>query len=432
MDTFLSEDLKKSLAEIGEADIVVGIPSYNNARTIGHVVRAASAGLAQYFSNYRCVILNSDGGSKDNTRDVVLQSEHDVSSLLLVSSHKVNPIQRVSSPYVGLPGKGSAFRAVFAAACQLKAKACVVVDSDLRSIAPHWIELLAKPVLDRNMDFIAPYYQRHKYDGTITNGIIYPMTRSLFGKRIRQPIGGDFGFSGRLAQRYLEKDVWETDVARFGIDIWMTLTAAAEDFQVGQSYLGAKLHDAKDPGADLSNMFRQVVGSIFALMETYEPVWKNVQGSAAVPMFGFPFEVGVEPIAVNVERMIKAYAQGVNDLREIYGGFLSPATREELVACAAKSGDEFRFPDPLWVRVIYEFAVAHRNRAIDRGHLMQSLVPLYMGRTASFVIEMRDAGPLEVEERIDQLAAVFEQEKPYLMERWGASPQKEQSHAKPA
>jgi len=161
-------------------------------------------------------------------------------------------------------------------------------------------------------------------------------------------------------------------------------------------------------------------------------VWKNVQGSAAVPMFGFPFEVGVEPIAVNVERMIKAYAQGVNDLREIYGGFLSPATREELVACAAKSGDEFRFPDPLWVRVIYEFAVAHRNRAIDRGHLMQSLVPLYMGRTASFVIEMRDAGPLEVEERIDQLAAVFEQEKPYLMERWGASPQKEQSHAKPA
>ncbi|MGH9858557.1 MAG: glycosyltransferase [Candidatus Acidiferrales bacterium] len=430
MDKFLSEDLKNKIAEIGEADIVIGIPSYNNAATIGHVVRAASAGLAQYFSNYRGVILNSDGGSKDKTPEVVLKSEHDPSSLLVVSSHKVNAIQRVSSPYVGLPGKGSAFRAVFAAACMLKAKACVVVDSDLRSIAPHWIELLAKPVLDRGMDFIAPYYQRHKYDGTITNGIIYPMTRALFGKRIRQPIGGDFGFSGRMAQRYLEKDVWETDVARFGVDIWMTLTAAAEGFQVGQSYLGAKIHDAKDPGADLSNMFRQVVGSIFTLMETYEPVWKNVQGSESVPMFGFPFEVGVEPISVNVERMIKAYAQGVSDLRDIYAGFLSQPTRHELVAWAQRSPEEFRLPDALWVHVIYEFAVAHRNRVIDRGHLMQSLVPLYMGRTASFVIEMRDAGPAEVEQRIDQLAGVFEAEKPYLMERWGASPQKEQGHAK--
>lgn len=432
MEKFLSDELKARLAEIGEADIVVGIPSYNNARTIGHVVRAASAGLAQYFPSYRSVILNSDGGSTDNTRDVVLQAEHDASSLLLVSTHKVHPIQRISSPYVGIPGKGSAFRAVFAAAVQLKAKACVVVDSDLRSIAPHWIELLAKPVLDREMDFVAPYYQRHKFDGTITNGIIYPMTRALFGKRIRQPIGGDFGFSGRMARRYLEKDVWETDVARFGIDIWMTLTACAEGFRVAQSYLGAKLHDAKDPGADLSNMFRQVVGSIFTLMETYEPVWRNVQGSEAVPMFGFPFDVGVEPISVNVERMIRAYAQGVSDLRDIYAGFLSPETRDGLAACANLSTEDFRMPDTLWVHLIYEFAVAHRKRAMDRGHLMQSLVPLYMGRTASFVQEMREAIPVEVEQRIDQLAGVFEAEKPYLMERWGSSPEKEQSHAKSA
>jgi glycosyltransferase involved in cell wall biosynthesis len=432
VDKFLSEELRKRIQEIGEADIVVGIPSYNNARTIGHVVRAASAGLAQYFPELRGVILNSDGGSKDGTPEVVLSAEVDPTSLLLVSSHKVNPIRRISSAYIGLPGKGSAFRAVFAAAVQLKAKACVVVDSDLRSIAPHWIELLAKPVLERGMDFVAPYYQRHKYDGTITNGIIYPMTRALFGKRIRQPIGGDFGFSGRMAQRYLEKDVWETDVARFGIDIWMTLTACAEGFQVSQSYLGAKLHDAKDPGADLSNMFIQVVGSIFTLMETYEPVWRDVQGSQVVPMFGFPFEVGVEPISVNVERMVKAFAQGVSDLRDIYAGFLSSLTREALAACAQKSGDDFRMPDDLWVHTIYEFAVAHRHRVIDRNHLMKSLVPLYMGRTASFVIEMRDAGPIDVEQRIDQLCSVFEAEKRYLLERWGTPPGKEQIHAKSA
>ena len=429
MANFLPTELLGRLKEIGEVDLLVGIQSYNNARTIGHVVRAASAGLAKYFPDKKCILINSDGGSKDNTKEVVLGAELDADSLLLVP-HRVNPIHRISTPYHGLPGKGSAFRTIFAVAKRLNAKAFVVLDSDLRSIAPHWVELLAKPILEREFDYISPYYLRHKYDGTITNGIIYPMTRALFGKRVRQPIGGDFGFSGRLAARYLEKDVWETDVARFGIDIWMTLTAIAEGFRIGQAYLGAKLHDAKDPGADLTSMFRQVVGSVFSLMGTYENVWKNTQGSEPVPMFGFPFEVGVEPITVNVERMIKAYVQGVTDLHDIYAQFLAPATREELAACARLSGDDFRIPDPLWVHVIYEFAVAHRYRKIDRDHLVQSLVQLYLGRTASFVIEVRESSALEVEERIEKLCSTFEAEKTYLAERWAAGAGKEQIHAK--
>src|SRR2546428_14086603 len=188
-------------------------------------------------------------------------------------------LQRISTPYDGLPGKGSAFRTIFAIAKRLNAKACIVVDSDLRSINPDWVELLARPILDRDFDYVAPFYLRHKYDGTITNGIIYPLTRTLFGKRIRQPIGGDFGFSGRLAARYLEKDVWNSDVARFGVDIWMTVTAIAEGFRVSQAYLGAKLHDAKDPGTDLTSMFLQVVGSLFSLLETYESVWRHTNSS---------------------------------------------------------------------------------------------------------------------------------------------------------
>ena len=428
MDHLLPEELHSRLKEIGEVELLVGIPSYNNSRTIGHVVRAAAAGLAKYFPTRKSIIVNSDGGSKDSTREMVLSTEIDTDSLLLVA-HRVNPVHRISTPYHGVPGKGSAFRTIFAIAKQLNAKACVVVDSDLRSITPHWIELLAGPVLDREFDYIAPYYLRHKYDGTITNGIIYPMTRALFGKRVRQPIGGDFGFSGRLAARYLETDVWETDVARFGIDIWMTLTAIAEGFRVGQSYLGAKLHDAKDPGGDLTSMFRQVVGSVFALMETYEAAWQPATGSAPVPMFGFPFEVGVEPITVNIERMIKAYTQGIHDLREIYAGFLSPATLAGLEDAAQLQGEAFRLPDALWVHLIYDFASAYHRRQLDRDHLMQSLVPLYLGRTASFVLEVRESSAFKVEERIEQLCGVFEAEKPYLLKQWSAAAGKETSHA---
>lgn len=431
MDNFLPDDLLTRLKEIGDVEIVVGIPSYNNARTIGQVVRAASAGLAKYFPQRKSLVVNSDGGSKDGTREVVLGAELDPDSLLLIS-HPVHPIQRISTPYHGVPGKGSAFRTIFAVAGQLNAKACVVVDSDLRSIAPHWVELLAGPVLDRQFDYIAPYYLRHKYDGTITNGIIYPITRALFGKRVRQPIGGDFGFSGRLAARYLEKDVWGTDVARFGIDIWMTLTAIAEGFRVGQSYLGAKLHDVKDPGADLTSMFRQVVGSVFGLMESYEAVWQGVEGSEPVPMFGFPFDVGVEPMTVNVERMTKAFCQGVNDLREVYQSFLSQETLEGLKTCTGQAGEEFRISDELWVHLIYECAAAYHHKKLDREHLLQSLVPLYLGRTASFVIQVRESNAREVEERIEQLCQVFETEKSYLAERWGLGAGKEKIHARTA
>jgi hypothetical protein len=430
VDNFLPSELIQRLAEIGEADLVVGIPSYNNARTISHVVRGVAAGLEKYFPDLRGLIVNSDGGSSDGTRESVLGAELDSDSLLLVS-HRVHPIQRISTPYHGVPGKGSAFRTIFAVAKHVNAKACVVVDADLRSITPHWVELLGRPVLEREFDFIAPYYFRHKYDGTITNGIVYPIARALFGKRLRQPIGGEFGLSARLAARYLEKDVWETDVARFGVDIWMTVTALAEDFRVGQAYLGAKLHDAKDPGADLSSMFRQVVGSVFALMETYQPVWEKVQSSEPVPMFGFPFDVGVEPITVNVERMIQAYEQGVTDLREIYEAILEPATLEAAASCARQPHDLFQIPDVLWVHMIYEFAAAWERRAIDREHMLQSLVPLYLGRTASFVLEVRESSGAEVEERIEQLCLVFEREKSYLTERWSSKAGKEQAHAKP-
>src|SRR5439155_184091 len=83
---------------------------------------------------------------------------------------------------------------------------------DLRSIAPEWIELLAGPILKGGYDFVAPLYARHKHDGTITNTVTYPLTRALYGLRIRQPIGGDFGVSGDLVRHYLKAADWTSEV----------------------------------------------------------------------------------------------------------------------------------------------------------------------------------------------------------------------------
>ncbi len=420
----IPQDGLRQLEDLGAADIVIGIPSFNSARTIGHVVRASQAGLAKYFPQFKSLIVNSDGGSADSTRDVVLSAQVEDSHLLMLSTPQL-PVHRLSLAYHGIPGKGSAFRLIFQIAQRTGARACAVVDSDLRSITPEWIDLLVRPVLYAGYDFVAPYYHRHKYDGTITNSIVYPMTRALYGQRVRQPIGGDFGVSGALLARYLERPDWETDVARYGIDIWMTTIALAERFRVCQSFLGAKLHDAKDPGADLSAMLRQVVGSIFLLMDEYEEVWRGIQDSKPVDLFGFRFDVGLDPVAVNLERMLGAFARGTADLAGIWSLALDSERLRRLKQLAAgvqTDPSAFRFPDELWTGIIYDFARAHRDHPPERAHLLRSLTPLYLGRVASFVLETAPMVASEVEDRIEALCACFEQQKLRLVEQWSGPP----------
>jgi hypothetical protein len=414
--TFLTEETAQKVGEINTVDILVGIPSYNNADTIGHVVRAVSAGLAKYFGHCRAVLVNSDGGSSDATPEVVARSVVDYGAMLI--SDQQGLLHKIITPYHGIPGKGSAFRTIFEIARRLKARACAVVDSDLRSITPEWVELLVRPVLDEGYDYVAPYYLRHKYDGTITNSIVYPLTRTLYGRRIRQPIGGDFGFSGRLAEHYLDKHVWESDVARFGIDIWMTTEAIASGAKVCQAFLGAKIHNPKDPSADLSAMLVQVVGAVFALMEEHQQAWMGVKESQPVKLFGFQYEVGVEPVNVNVDRMITNFRQGLADLEPVWRQMLAPETFEGLLPLKNCPQQAFRIPDELWARVVYDVAVAHYRRVIARDHLLRAFTPLYLGRTATFVLETQGLTSAEAEGRIDALCQTFESRKSYLIRRW--------------
>jgi hypothetical protein len=414
----LQEHTAAQVREIAQADILVGIPSFNNAATIGHVVKAAIAGLAKYFPDQRAVLVNSDGGSTDGTMEVVAQASVDLGPMLITDRQSF--LHRIITPYHGIPGKGSAFRTVFEVARRLNVKACAVVDADLRSITPEWIELLVRPVLCEGFDYVAPYYLRHKYDGTITNSIVYPLTRALYGLQIRQPIGGDFGFSGKLAAHYADKHVWESDVARFGIDIWMTTEAVASGARVCQSFLGAKIHNPKDPAADLSAMLVQVVGAVFTSMEEHQGVWPAIQGSHPVQLFGFQYEVGVEPVNVNVDRMIASFRQGLADLRQIWEVMLSPEALTALLETEHMPLHSFQISDEVWAKAIYDCAAAFHRKLLNREHLIKAMTPLYLGRTASFVLETQGLTTREAEERIERLGVIFEREKPYLVDRWGA------------
>jgi len=313
----------KRIEEIESADILVGIPCYNNDKTVQHVIQMVTHGLAGHYRDKRCIIFIADGGSTDDTREVAKEFE-------------IKPWQeKIVSIYRGPAGKGSAFRSIFEAAKRLDVSACMVVDSDLRSITGDWVQYLLDPILDKGYQYVSPIYSRHKYDGTITNNIVYNLTRTLYGLRIRQPIGGDFAFAGELAAYFIEQDVWDTDVARYGIDIWMTTNAIVSNFKICESNLGAKIHDAKDPGESLGPMFRQVVHTLFVLMEQYESQWKSVKGSRTVPRFGLREFSEPEPVTVDLGRLVAEYKTGFRQFKGFYKDIFCPECFDTLRRCTS-------------------------------------------------------------------------------------------------
>lgn len=420
---FPESDLQQRLKGIGEVDLLIGIPSFNNAATIPLVVRAIQAGVSKYFPEQRALIINSDGGSTDGTQEAVLAATVDDTQALVVA-HPLYPVHRIVTPYHGIPGKGSALRTIFMAAAQLNASACVVVDADLRSITPAWMDFLASPIFHAGFDFVAPLYLRHKFDGTITNSIVYPMTRALYGLRVRQPIGGDFGLSGTLARHYLQQDVWDSDVAKFGIDIWMTTTAIADGFKVCQAFLGAKIHDAKDPGVHLSSMLQQVMGSFYDLMVNRAAQWRGIRGSKGVPLFGLECAVGLEPVVVDRARMVRIFRSGLRELAPLWGSILRPSVFQELRDAASEPETIPSLSSRLWVRILHDYSLAYRDRVVDRPHLLQSLTPLYLGRVAAFITEAEAADAEGVEAILESQCLDFEELKPELEDLWERSGRK--------
>jgi len=371
------------------------------------VVENAAKGLAEFFPEYKACIVIADGGSTlDDTR------ENALARIKATGSHGAVGIYR------GLPGKGSAVRWIFAAARQVGAKALVLLDADLRSTSPLWIERLFGPVVRGGFDFVAPLYVRYKYDGTITNNVAYSMVRCLYGRRIRQPIGGDFGLSAGLAETMEKAADWESDIARFGIDIWLTIEAMVRGAKVCQTRLGVKVHDAKDPAASLEPMFRQVVRTLFACMEQTESGWLNVSGSLPAETWGEPLDIEPEVFPVRYDSLVENFFTSWNVLHGAWQTILMPETFAELEDQAKKGPTSFHLSTDLWARILFEFAAAYHCRNTLRNQVVEVLSPLYFARVLSFINRTRDLSNQEAEEVVEEQAETFERRKPYLRDLW--------------
>jgi len=399
-----------------DTDIFIGVPLYNNAGTLGGILEAIGRGISRHFSGTKAILLCSDGGSTDGSEEIIRETIFPDLQIFF-SPHPVSPVHKLLTPYHGHPGKELALKAIFETAQRLSARACAVVDPGLSSITPEWISLLLRPIIEEDFDFIAPFYARHPFEGTISSGILYPLHRVLYRKIIRYPIASDFGASGDLLRHLLARKIAEAETARSGVDLWIPSQALTGGFKVGQAFLGPRVQNVRNGQGNLGAMFHQALSTAYGLMDEHESFWRENGEIQSVPAFGNP-EGNPPGGSFDPKRMIANFRLGAKALIEIWRKILSPETARGLDALPRLPDSRFSFPVRLWARVIYDFAAGFHRGLVHRDHLLKSLIPLYLGWVASFYQENRNLPAPAVEEKIEELCRVFEDQKAYLLERW--------------
>lgn len=228
--------------------IAVLIPSLNEADTISKVVRVADEGLCKYFPKQEAIIVNINGASSDGTRAAFGQTKTKTKKLSIDNSK--NKIQ----------GKGLN---IF---CGLRYAinnydVFLLLDADVQSIDPTWINELLKPIVNNQIDLVCPIYTRNRYEGNTTNHFSAPLLRVCLRTNISQPIAGDFGLSKKLAQKVITSFSGNSDY-QYGIDTLITWTAAGFNLTIHQVKLGKKIHKPSFP--KIVPMFRQVCETTFS------------------------------------------------------------------------------------------------------------------------------------------------------------------------
>ena len=210
------------------------------------------------------------------------------------------------------------------------------------------------------------------------------------------------------------------ELERYGAEAWIITRALAGEFRVCQAPLGARDPEGAESGpgpgggADLSAVLTRFLGALFLEMERHVTVWQKVRRAVPVSPCGEGSGGDGEPrpVSVDVPRALESFRLGQRNLQDVWRLVLPPATLLELGKLAQRPDPGFRFSDTLWARIVYDFALAHRLRVMNRDHLLAAFVPLYLGWLGSFVLELTTEGSAAETAELAANAVKFAEEAP--------------------
>ena len=409
--TALPDEARAAVERIGTADLVVGLATSGPIPALAPVAAAVRAGLEGHFAGQTAAVVHVDQAPSEETTVAVAAALGDL---------RVVPVASAGSTHGGddeLDWSG-AVRATLTVGRRLEARAIVMLNADLSSMTGEWLRGLATPVLKEDYGLVLPLYQRYRYDGTLTQALVVPLMRSLFGRQLPHPLAEEFACSAAAADAFLESPIWETELGQHGLEFWLPAAAIEQGLPLGQAVLGTRTVASAQPPAPLGRTVGRVAGALFALAESFENYWLDIRGSEPVMSFGAPPEPLAGGPPVDPSLMQVGFVQGVRDLLPVWERILAPENLGEVLALSDRPIERFRFTDRLWTRVVYDFLLAYRARVIYRSHAAQSLAPLYLGRAASVILETQARPPAAMLQSAARLGGMFEEDKPYLVDRW--------------
>lgn len=406
-----SEGAIERIEQSGTTDVVIGLVDQKAAENVAAIAGAIRTGLASLSQTARALVVFRKSDT-DSTQPESLGALSDEALHLGTFS-----LPEINSSVTAAGSISNAYRSIWSTSERLGARACVVIASSVETVTPTWISGLVQPLLERDIDLVTPCYVPHKFEGLLNRAVLHPLIRALYGKRIQNPFGPDFGFSARLFPSLLQIDPARTRYEGAQQLALVGPHAIARGFRLCQAYLGEHIYPPVD-WKNVDSILAEILGPLFLGVERDAPFWQHVRNSEPVPAYGDPLPWAEETVAVDAQRLLEPFRLGFRNLQEIWGLVLPPTVLFELKKADRLAPEQFRIPDELWARIVYDFALAHRLRIIARDHLLRAMTPLYLGWITSYALEVKAAGGIGVQRRVERLCTAFENEKPYLVSRW--------------
>lgn len=398
----IKSELLKQCKKIKKLDIIVGVLCKDVETTILNVLNAVNEGLYSYFPDYKKAIVISEGKSVDKTSEVIKLFQ------------PYSSIYKIYTKDIVKGGKGAGIYTILETARITEAKCVLLIDGDLLNIKPVWIQTIANPIVYGRADLTVPYYIRDKYDAIITNNLVYPFTKALYGIDIRQPIAGEFALSKKLYEILLNHPLFPFD---FGIDIFIVTVTAAEGFNIKEGLYSLKIHESTNrylsPEKLLHPMFKKVTGCMFELAKYYESFWRNRFINHNKTLYREVFSKKPIPVKIDIVNLKNIFKKEFIEKKSFIQKILPESLIKELDFIVKNHKD---LDSDLWAEIVYNFASAYKstNGIVQKNRLVDTLKTLWIGRFVSFALETKDMDVNEAEKVIQKQAEIFEQKLDYL------------------